>query len=111
MRDHDAGHVAEFSFHRVNRLLHFVLVLFIEGRGGLVENQDLRLLDEGAGKCDALLLATGKARAALSDSSFNSFLHLVDEFPGICLFEGLDDLLVRSRGLTHENILLDRSVE
>lgn len=44
----------------VEGLLHDFLTLLIEGTRGLVEDQDLGVLDQGSGDGDALLLATGK---------------------------------------------------
>ena len=39
----------------------------VEGAGRLVEDQDRRVLEQGSGDRDALLLAAGKLEAALAD--------------------------------------------
>jgi hypothetical protein len=53
MRDDDRG----APFHRsIESLLHDLLALLVESGGRLVENQDLRVLDEGASDRHSLLL-------------------------------------------------------
>jgi hypothetical protein len=49
-----------------------VLGLGIEGGGGLVEDEELRLVVEGAGEADALALAAGEADAAFADDCFKA---------------------------------------
>ena len=45
----------------------------VEGAGGLVEDQDARVLEDGAGDGDALLLAARKLIAALADDRIVAF--------------------------------------
>ena len=60
MSDHDRG----AAFHgSIQSLLHDLLTVLIKGRGGLVEDEDLGVLDEGAGDGDALLLAARELAA------------------------------------------------
>ena len=47
--------------------LDLLLGLGVERRGRLVEQQDARVLQDGAGDRDALLLAAGELQAALAD--------------------------------------------
>jgi hypothetical protein len=47
--------------------LNGALGLGVERGGGLVEDQDRRVLEDGAGDGDALLLAAGELEAALAD--------------------------------------------
>lgn len=49
------------------RLLHRPFALIVERAGRLVEDQNLRILEEGAGDGDALALAARKLDAALAD--------------------------------------------
>lgn len=43
--------------HRLlDSLLNFLLGSFIQSRGGFVQEQDLRLANQGTGNCDSLLL-------------------------------------------------------
>ena len=51
----------------VERRLDFALGVDVERRGRLVEDQDRRRLQDGAGDGDALLLAAGELQAALAD--------------------------------------------
>ena len=51
----------------VERRLDLALGMDVEGRGRLVEDQDRRRLEDGAGDGDALLLAAGELQAALAD--------------------------------------------
>ena len=44
----------------IQRLLHNLLTLLIEGRGSLVQNQDLWVLDQGPSNSDPLFLASRK---------------------------------------------------
>ena len=49
------------------RLLHQPLGLGVERRGGLVQDQDRRVLQDRAGDRDPLALAAGEPAAALAD--------------------------------------------
>ena len=51
----------------VQRALDVALGMAVEGGGGLVQDQDGRGLEDGAGDGDALLLAAGEFQAALAD--------------------------------------------
>jgi hypothetical protein len=51
----------------VERVLNFALGVAVERRGRLVEHEDRRALEDGAGDGDALLLAAGELQAALAD--------------------------------------------
>ena len=57
------------SVHQVGEgLLDEVLALRVEGGGGLVEDEDGGVVQDGAGDGEALLLAAGEPDAALADS-------------------------------------------
>ena len=45
----------------------------VEGAGGLVQNQDARVFQDGAGDGDALLFAAGELVAALADDGVIAF--------------------------------------
>src|SRR5438105_3110320 len=51
----------------VERPLHFPFAFRVEGAGGLVEQEDRRVLEQGARDGDALPLPTGERRPALAD--------------------------------------------
>ena len=65
----------------VEARLDLGLGLGVEGGGGLVEEEDFRVPEEGAGDGDALLLAAGDADAALADASVVA-VGEVDDEPG-----------------------------
>ncbi|MNZ94370.1 hypothetical protein D3C78_1134760 [compost metagenome] len=48
---------------------HFALGGFVHRRGGLVEHQDQRVLQQRAGDGDALFLPAGKLLAALAEQT------------------------------------------
>src|SRR5262245_38220954 len=54
--------------------------LRIEAAGRLVEDQDLRPLEQRAGDGDALLLASGEAHAVLADRRLVALRQLLDHF-------------------------------
>ena len=67
VRDDKAGAV---EHEVVEGLLNHVFGFGIKGAGGLVQNEQRRILEQGAGNGQALFLAAGKTHAALSDGRF-----------------------------------------
>ena len=64
MRDDQRG----AALHQLlQRRLHQRLALGVERRGGLVEQQDRRVAQDGAGNRHALALAAGQRHAAFAD--------------------------------------------
>ena len=63
MRDDERGAAARYAFERV---LYLAFGEGVERRGRLVEHQDRRRLQDGAGDGDALLLAARQLEAALA---------------------------------------------
>ena len=61
--NHDDGLAGEQARER---LLDLRLVLHVQARGGLVQEHDRRVLEQGAGDGDALALAAGEPRAVLA---------------------------------------------
>ncbi len=72
VRDHDDG--VALAWRSVRRSATMRLVGLVEVAGGLVGEQDGRVVDEGAGDADALLLAAGKLAGqmlgALAEADF-----------------------------------------
>ena len=64
MGDHDGGAPAH---QRLERSLHRALALGVERRGRLVEQQDGRVLEDGARDGQALALPAGELGAVLAD--------------------------------------------
>ncbi len=78
---HQRGSV---SHQTVERASHRQLGLRIEGRGGLVEDEDRGILEEGTGDGQALALATGKPEAGLADHRVESPGQIANELVSIC---------------------------
>ena len=76
VRDDQRGAVVRDLFERV---LDFALGVAVERGGRLVEQQDRRRLQDGAGDGDALLLAAGKLQAALADLGLVAVRRHADE--------------------------------
>ena len=70
--------------HAVERVLDFLLGVAVERRGRLVEQQDRRAFENGAGDGDALLLAAGQLQAALADLGLVAFAATCRMKPSIC---------------------------
>ena len=70
MRDADGRVVA--GQQRGERLVDERLGLGVERRRGLVQDQDVRVLEQGARDGDALLLPAGQLRAAAADLGFEA---------------------------------------
>ena len=65
--------------HPLQRVLDFLLGVAVERGGRLVEQQDRRRLEDGAGDGDALLLAAGQLQPALADLGLVAVRRHADE--------------------------------
>ena len=89
MGDDDGGAVLA---EMLDRLLHLLFGLRIERRGGLVEQDDRRVLDQRPRHRDALALAAGELRAMLADRGVVAERKAHDELMRAGGLRGLDDL-------------------
>ena len=64
-------------------ILYQSLALRVEGRGGFVEDEDGRVLQDGTGNADALALSAAEASAAVADVRVEALLRCHDEVVGI----------------------------
>ena len=92
-------------------LAHQDLALVVQCTGGLVQNQDGRVLQEHTGNGDALLLAAGQLDAALSDVGVKAVLQGQNEPLGTGQTGRLHDLLAGGTGLAVGNVLGHRAAE
>ena len=90
MRDQDHGSAAHQVPHRAE---DFRLGFGVDGARGLVEDEHRTVLQEGAGQRDALPLASGELRAALTDLGVVAARQAHDELVGVGGVRGGDDLL------------------
>ncbi len=92
-------------------LLDDALALVVERARRLVEDQDARIGDEGAGDGDALALAARQRAAALADDGVVAFRQLEDEVVRAGELGGGDDALHRRRRIGERDVVADGAVE
>src|SRR6266508_4660564 len=92
-------------------LLDDALALIVEGARRLVEDQNARVGDEGAGNGDALALAARESRAALADDGVVAFGQLEDEVVRSRESRRRDDALHRHGGIGEGDVFAHRAVE
>ncbi len=108
MRDDQHG----APLHEVaQRLLDHELALGIEVRRRLVEDQDRRILEEGAGDGQALALAAAEPHAALAHQRGVALRAGQDELLGVGLARRAVDRLGRRRRVAVGDVVLDRVAE
>ena len=98
----DGGSRGHQSFQCV---LHQSLALGVQRRGGLVENQNGRILQDGACDADALALTSRQAAAAVAHVRVVSVFHLHDELVGVGNAGGLLDFLLCGAVLSKGNVV------
>src|SRR5216684_6065594 len=92
-------------------VLDDALALVIESARRLVEDQNSRIHDEGAGDGDPLLLPAREAAASLADDGVITFGQLQDEVVRAGERGGGDDTLHRHRRIGERNVVPHRRVE
>ena len=88
----------------------------VQRRGGLVHDQDRRILEQHAGNGDALALAAGELHAALADVGVEpgatlGIGKLGDELVGAGLANRFPEFLVAGAGAAVEQVVADRTVQ
>mmetsp|Transcript_28510 Transcript_28510/g.84410 ORF Transcript_28510/g.84410 Transcript_28510/m.84410 type:complete len:235 (-) Transcript_28510:1478-2182(-) len=91
----------------VQRLLHQALALCVERTGGLVQQHDLRVLEDCARDCDALLLPAAQAQAALAHTCLVRAGQAVDEVVRVGGLGSGNHLLLAGVRAAHEDVLKD----
>ena len=100
------------THHLLQGGLHLLLGGGVQGRGGLVENQHGRVLQQGAGNGHALPLAAGQPHAVVADNGVDSVRQLVDEALGLgAAHGGVNGLLVRAGQAAIGDVVRQRVVE
>ena len=91
--------------------MHQSLAFRIEGRGGLVEDEDRRILQDGTGDADTLALTTRESSATIADVRIESVFALRNEVVGVGYLRGLLYLLLS--GIVHakRDVVPERVVE
>ena len=112
MSDHKRGDLStKLFFHLIDCFLHFSLIGLVECASCFVENEHCGLLDKGTSECESLLLATGQLTATGTDKCFDSKGILAYKSPGVGLLKSFLNFGNGRIGLSHANVLFDRSVE
>ena len=88
-----------------------MLILRVDAGGGLVQNDDGGVFQNGAGDGDALLLTAGEGAAALTHHGVIAVGQRHDEIVAAGLFGGLDHLRLGGVGLAEEDVGPDSVVE
>jgi len=100
------------AFHQfIKRGLHRAFGFGVERAGGLVQNQNRRVLQNGAGDGQALALAAGKGNPFFADDGVEAVGLLHDEFVGEGVFGGGDDFLARRAQPAQLDVPADGVVE
>ncbi|SIA90405.1 Uncharacterised protein [Mycobacteroides abscessus subsp. abscessus] len=79
--------------------------------GGLVQDHDRRVLQEGAGDRDALGLSAGHGQASGTHAGIEATRQGIDELAQVGGAQGLDELVVRGRGGGQEQVVAQRAGE
>ncbi len=102
VRDDDGG---AGRHQRLERLLHGALAFRVERTGGLVEQQDRRVLEDRPRDRDALALAAREPRATLAEEGVVALRQTADELIGRGRARGVLDLGVRGAGTPIADVL------
>ena len=105
----DYNHGDAFNF--VNSILNGLLIDFIERRRSFIENEELRIFDEGTGKRESLLLTATELVAASTNVSVDSFRLLLDKVLSVRFCKSFPDFVVGCVTISHQDVLADRCVE
>ena len=95
----------------VERGLHGAFGFGVERAGGFIQNQNRRVLQNGAGDGEALALAAGKGNAFFADDGVETLRLLRDEVVGIGVTRGFDDFCVRRAEAAQLDVPADGVVE
>ena len=92
-------------------LLNRLFAFGVDVAGGLVEDQDRRIVEDRPGDREALPFAAGETRAALAEPGVVAERRVEDELVGLGRFGGGDRLLGRAGGQAVNQIVPDRAAE
>merc|ERR1719272_1141144 len=117
VRIHDGGQAVSNhdrgtpNHEPVQGLLHKLLVFGVEGRSGLVQEEDLGILKHCTGDSDTLALATGKHHTALTNLRLVGIGNAHDEVVGVGHLGGALHVSHGGSLRTVHDVLLDRHSE
>ena len=97
--------------HLFKGILNQKLRFRIDVGGGLVEDHDLGLMNDGAGEGEELALAGGEVVTPLPHDLVQAIFRLTDEGVGVYVAAGLHDLLIGDVLLPEDDVTADGSRE
>src|SRR5258708_1190007 len=97
--------------HTAQRVAYAEFGFGIYARCGFVQNQNLRIVRQGAGEGDELLLAGGERRSALADLLVEPAGQCTDEVGEVHIFGGLLNVVVSNSLRPQANIPRDGTAE
>lgn len=100
----------------IDSLLNEVFTLGVKGRSGLIEQQELRLSNQGSGDGDSLFLSTGELYTSLTNKCIETFWELrfvLNEIETVCLLASFLKLCLSNliSGQAVANVVLDAGRE
>ena len=100
------------AYHElVQRILYHLFAFRIQGRGGLVKDEDFRVLQDGPGNGDTLALASGKNQSPVPHLRINAIRQFPDEFFRIGGTDGSPHLFVGGIQAAVEHIVLNGCIK
>src|SRR5436190_2380602 len=108
MRNGDDGAAAHEA---AQRLADQLFAVAIQRRGRLVEQEEGRVLEEGAGDGDALSLTSRETEAAVADDRVQPLRQLGDEVAAVRRLYGQRHFVVAGLGPSVANVLHQRAME
>lgn len=95
----------------IDGLLDEFFTLGVHGAGGLVEEKDGRVFEEGPGDGNTLLLSATKAAAALADGGLEPAIEPLDKIGGTGVAETFPEFCIGGVGFADEEIFANGLVE
>ena len=83
----------------------------IEGGSAFIEDEDLRLADEGTGESDSLALAAGQLRALLAHHGIETVGEFRKQMGTFGSLHGFEDFAVSGIELSHAHVVADGAIE
>ena len=106
--DEDGG----AAFHAAAQLFEDALLgVGIDAGQGVVEDEDARVADQGAGKGGALLLTSGEGEAAFADEGLEAAGEVFEFLADVGGFGGVEHLFAAGVGGSEEDVLADGLAE
>ena len=111
MGNNDSGDCTELLSDSVDGSLHLDFVLFVECRCGLVEYENLRVLNKCSGNSNSLLLSARDLPAGCTHLKVDALRLVVNKLPRVGLLECVDNLIVGNPWASKLDVLFNGSIK